>query len=303
MKPAPRPRGSSAPRGELGDATLGRRSARPARGAGRPGRARPAPARPTSARRAARRSRGLAERVGGGAPLLTRRCRRPWTSRFQARSNGSFAAASTSSSSSAASAAATSPSAARTSARVRGSVDADPEPGEDAPALLEALEHLARALVLAERDQRLDVERLAPVRDASRASPIASIRSRIRVSVASTARWSPATNSTKASAESRSASHQRRPAALAPARSAARSVSRARSVRPAVGVDERRECGTPSPTGPAARAARDRGARLLDEPLRVVPRPARSSANERCASRSARQRSSPRTRYHCSSTA
>ena len=46
---------------------------------------------------------------------------------------------------------------------MRGSVDADPEPGEAAPALLEACERLAGAVALAQRDQRLDVERLAPV--------------------------------------------------------------------------------------------------------------------------------------------
>ena len=124
----------------------------------------------------------------------------------------------------------------------------------------------------------------------------------MRVSVSSTARWSPATNSTKASAESSSAPHQRRPALAPPARPSAAGSARARSVLPAAGVDERAEAEHHRPR-PRPRLA-DRHAALLDEPLGLRPScPARNSANERCACRSARQSSSPRTRYHSSSTA
>ena len=61
--------------------------------------------------------------------------------------------------------------------------------------------------------------------------PMASRCARMRVSVSSTARWSPAANSTNASAESSSAPHQRRPACSA-CSTIGRKVSLARSVLP-----------------------------------------------------------------------
>ena len=51
----------------------------------------------------------------------------------------------------------------RTRARQR---DVDPQARETAPALLQTLEHTPRAFEVAERDERLDAERLAPVREA-----------------------------------------------------------------------------------------------------------------------------------------
>ena len=151
-------------RGELGDSDA--RSAVSSSGARR------RPTRPSSARAcSAQVGAPSRSKIASASPsasaaarlCLTRRCRRPWTSRFQPRSNGSFAASSRSSSSNAASAAATVAlrrEDERAGARER---DADPEPGEAAPALLEAFERLAGAVALAQRDQRLDVERLAPV--------------------------------------------------------------------------------------------------------------------------------------------
>ena len=132
--------------------------------------------------------------------------------------------------------------------------------------------------------------------------PIASRHSRMRVSARSTARWSPAANSTNASADSMSASHQATPANAPPARSAA-AASLVR-VRSCPGRRRRSSgSGTPSPRAPAARA----GAIVaqLSSTSRSASShcPARNSAKARCACRSARQSSSPRTRYHSSSTA
>jgi hypothetical protein len=56
----------------------------------------------------------------------------------------------------------------------------DPEPWPDAAALLEACERGPRAVELSERHQRLDVERLAPIRerfhDRDRLQPLAHVR-------------------------------------------------------------------------------------------------------------------------------
>ena len=88
-----------------------------------------------------------------------------------------------------------------------------------------------------------------------------------------------------------------------PARSAAR-VSPARARRPAsAGVDERAEAERHRPRPRLLDAARSPRS-LLDEPLGLVPAARRGTRRtRRWACRSARQSSSPRTRYHSSSTA
>ena len=84
--------------------------------------------------------------------------------RVHPRSNGSWAAAAASSASSAAKAFSSSPSAARTIARARGRVTSIHSLGKTRPRSSSRASALPGALDLAESDERLDVERLAPIR-------------------------------------------------------------------------------------------------------------------------------------------
>ena len=90
----------------------------------------------------------------------------------------------------------------------------------------------------------------------------------MRVNVSSTARWSPAANSTNASAESSSAPHQRRPASSACSTIGRRVCSCAFRPAPAR-VDERPEAEHHRPRPRPGLA--DRHAARLDEPLGLVP--------------------------------
>ena len=131
--------------------------------------------------------------------------------------------------------------------------------------------------------------------------PMASRCARMRVNVSSTARWSPAANSTNAER----GEQQRAPPATARLLRLLDHRPQGLVVRAPSSPGRRRRAsgsGTPSPTAPA-RAGRS----PRSSPRRAArPRPScrpGTRRSERWACRSARQSSWPRRRYHSSSTA
>ena len=153
---------------------------------------------------------------------------------------------------------------------MRGSVTVDPEARKRPAALLEALEHGACPLELAERDERLDVERLAAIGDhvpgPDRVEALAHPRQRLVDGAVVAGR----------ELDEAERGEQERLPPRAPGRSASSisgsSVVRARSVlpRPASTIARKRNAIV---HGPGRSTLGDRGAALLDEALRLVPPP------------------------------
>ena len=283
-------------RGKLGDAPLGRASARPARGAGRRGRARPAPAPPRWARRAARRSREPRASASAAARLcLTRRCSRPSTSSVQPSSNGSRAPRRGRARRVRRAPPSTSPSAASTSARARGSVDRDPESGKRgrAPRAARATSRARSSSPSATRDSTWNgsLRSGASSVDADRLDQLPHPRQRLV--------GRPVVGGRELDEAERGEDERRPPR---PPRALGllderqqRRRARARSGRG--GHRRASGSGTRIAHGPGARAARQRAQPPRRTARPASHRPARSSASARCASRSARQTSSPRSRY------
>ena len=128
----------------------------------------------------------------------------------------------------------------RTRARQR---DVDPQAREAAPALLQTLEHAPRAVEVAERDERLDAERLAPVGEAlarRRSRQCARPCGRAHSRPPGTGR--PRTRRTRGWTAAAPPTSGRRPHVLRPLCRGS-SVSRARSIRPrpASTIDRKRK--------------------------------------------------------------